>query len=203
MTKSPADDLQPLQFGELSWHTLDDSAASLRTVHAHVDAHARRAIGWYLARRRARKTASRTLRVMALVFAMAGGIVPFLDRQLLPPGLRNLGYVLIAIGGALLLANRALGLSSDWIRYMQTALRLQATVNAFQIKWAEIECDMGGQPSPADIQLAMQALKLFAQRVDELIVIETDHWSIDFAEDLEQLERLSQRQTLAEPRTRV
>ena len=201
MTNAPTDDLQPLQLGELAWHTPEDAAASLRTVHAHVDTHARRAIAWYLTRRRVRKSASRALRLTALIFAMAGGIVPFLDPALLPAGLRNLGYVLIAVGAALLLANRALGLSSDWIRYMQTALRLQATVNAFQIKWAEIECEMAGQPSPADIRVAMQAVKLFAQRVDELIVIETDHWSADFAEDLEQLERLSQRQT--EPRTRV
>jgi hypothetical protein len=200
MTRTTADDLEPLQLGLLSWQSLDDAAASLRTVQAHVDAHARRAIDWYLTRRRARKTASRVLRLLALVLAVAGGIVPLLDDALLPRGLHNLGYLLIALGGALLVANRVLGLSAAWIRYMQTALRLQAVVNTFQLKWVEIECEMAGHPTPKQIRAAMQAVRLFAQRVDELILTETDRWSADFADDLEQLEALSQRQTSLEPR---
>jgi hypothetical protein len=201
MTRTPADDLEPLKLGELSWQSLDAAAASLRAVHAHVDAHARRAIDWYLARRRVRKTASRVLRLMALVLAVAGGVVPLLDDEILPRGLHNLGYLLIALGGALLLANRVLGLSAAWIRYMQTALRLQATVNAFQLKWAEIECEMAGHPTPKQIRAALHAVKLFAQRVDELILTETERWSADFAEDLEQLETLSRPQTPPESGT--
>jgi hypothetical protein len=200
MTKRTNDDLEPLRLGELSWQSLDAAAASLRTVHTHVDTHARRAIDWYLARRRVRKTASRVLRLLALVLAVAGGVVPLLDGAVLPRGLHNLGYLLIAVGGALMLANRVMGLSAAWIRYMQTALRLQATVNAFQLKWAEIECEMGGHPTPKQIRAALHAVKLFAQRIDELILTETDRWSADFAEDLERLETLSQQQTLGEPR---
>ena len=186
-------DLQPLEFGELSWNDPEAVATSLRTMHAQVDSRARRAIEWYLARRRARKMSSRVLRILALVFGLAGGIVPFVDK-ILPSYASDLGYLFIAIGGAALLANSALGLSSTWIRSMQTALRLQGALNAFQFDWAQIQLDMAGTMSPDQTRQALQGLKAFSHTVDEIIQAETERWSVDLAETLRRLEGVSQQQ---------
>lgn len=186
-------DLQPLEFGELSWNDPEAVATSLHTMHAQVDSRARRAIEWYLARRRARKIASRVLRFLALVFGLVGGIVPFVDKAL-PPFANDLGYLFIAAGGAALLANSALGLSSSWIRSMQTALRLQGALNAFQFDWAQIQLDMAGNLGSDQTRQALQALKAFSQKLDEIIQAETERWSVELAETLRRLEVLSQQQ---------
>jgi hypothetical protein len=191
MFKPAIEDLQPLQLGELSWRGAE-AVVSLQRMQASVDAHARRAMNWYLTRRRSRKVASRALRFLALVFGMAGGIVPLLDDSL-PERLHNLGYLLIAIGGALLLANRALGVSTSWIRYMQTALRLQTTINAFQLRWAELQYEMSESSTPEQIRAALQVIRQFAHKVDELVLSETERWSAEFTDDLEQLESISQK----------
>lgn len=186
-------DLQPLEFGELSWHDPEAVATSLRTMHTQVDSRARRAIEWYLARRRARKVSSRVLRFLALIFGLAGGIVPFVDKAL-PPFASDLGYLFIAVGGAALLANSALGLSATWIRSMQTALRLQAALNAFQFDWAQIQLGLAGSLAPDQTRQALQALKAFSQTVDEIIQAETERWSVDLAETLRRLEAMGQQQ---------
>jgi hypothetical protein len=77
---------------------------------------------------------------------------------------------------------------------MQTALRLQAALNAFQFDWAQIQLDMAGTPGPDQIRQAMQVLKSFSQILDEIIQAETDRWSVDLAEALRRLDVLSQQQ---------
>lgn len=186
-------DLQPLEFGKLSWDDPEAVATSLRTIHTQVENRARRANEWYLDRRRACKVSSRMLRVVALIFGLAGGIVPFMD-EALPASMHNLGYLFIALGGAALVANSTLGLSSGWSRYMQTALRLQAALNTFRFDWARIQHDMAGKPSLDQIRQALQALKAFSQQLDEIIQTETDRWSADLADAMRRLEVMSQQQ---------
>ncbi len=186
-------DLQPLEFGKLSWDDPEAVATSLRIIHTQVENRARRANEWYLNRRRACKVSSRMLRVVALIFGLAGGIVPFMD-EALPASMHNLGYLFIALGGAALVANSTLGLSSGWSRYMQTALRLQAALNTFRLDWARIQHDMAGKPSLDQIRQALQALKAFSQLVNEIIQTETDRWSVDLADAMRRLEMLSQQQ---------
>jgi hypothetical protein len=188
-----AKDLQPLEFGELSWNDPEAVATSLRTIHAQVDNRARRTIAWYLHRRRACKLWSWVLRLVALAFILAGGIVPFVD-ELLPSYPSDLGYLFIALGGAVLLANNALGLSAGWIRYMQTALHLQAVLNTFQFEWEQVQLDMAGNPGPDQNRQALQALKAFSQSLDAAIQAETDRWSADMADTLRLLEGLSLKQ---------
>jgi SMODS and SLOG-associating 2TM effector domain 2 len=192
-------DLQPLEFGKLSWNDPEAVATSLRTMRAQLESRARRANEWYMARRRWFKRLSWVLRGAAVVFGMAGGVVPFVDQSLQPlvdqdwqPIVHDLGYLCIALSGAALLANSALGLSSSWSRYMQAALRLQAALNTFQFDWAQIQLGIAGTPGPDQTRQALQTLKAFSQILDEIIQTETERWSVDLGESMRRLEALSQ-----------
>lgn len=194
-------DLQPLEFGELSWNDPEAIAVSLRTMHAQLVQHARHASDWYMSQRLWRKYSSWVLRIAAVVFGLIGGVVPFVDQALEPlvaerwqPLVHDLGYLCIALSGAALLANTALGLSSSWSRYVQTALRLQAALNAFQFDWAQIQLDLVGNPGPDQTRQALQALKAFSQSIDAIVQSETERWSVDLGESLRRLEALSQQQ---------
>lgn len=149
-------------------------------------AFARGHANWYRRKKRGLQFISKTLRLFAIAFITAGGIVPLLAQTGLPVP-AEFGYVLLALGGACLLADRIFGVSSGWARYMVAAMDIEGLAEVFRARAVELES--GSSPDCAD--LIMSLCKDFTVSINEVISAETDVWVKDFSNSRDELARLS------------
>ena len=98
----------------------------------------------------------------------------------LPVPIAPLGYLLIALAGALLAANRFLGLTEGHIRFATTQLQLEAEISALNFGWVAIKAKAAsGDPLNVD-----DTLKLVAgarHRLHEIVLSETQNWATQTA----------------------
>ncbi len=174
---------------DLKWTDMESSAASVKIIHKHVLKKARDAGGWYQSKKNSRKRISKLLQLTALLTGVAGGLVPLLQ-PLWTELPSNLGYVLIGLSAALLFANRFLGISSGWIRFVQTELLIQKATESFEIEWAQTMASMNGRPAnPVQLSQLFDKLKHFATDINQLVEQETNAWAAQFDQDLELVEK--------------
>lgn len=172
-----------------------DPAAALAGLHEYAERKAIEAIDWYLADKRAKKTASRTLRALAILLAAAGGIQPLVDAALPGRGWAGWGYVLLATAAACVAFDRFFGLSSGWMRDMSTAQALQRRLETFRYDWAT-ECLRGAITAPDEEQVtrALALIREFGEDVADAIERETTDWVVEFQSNLAQLEHRAGRE---------
>src|SRR5579859_5491469 len=103
----------------LSWRDpdIDKSLADLRD---YVEAEGRKQVEWYYSKKRAKALASTSIRFIAIVLFVLGGLVPII-KATLPPGTAlpfdfgQAGYLLIGLGAGCIGMDRYFGYSSGWI----------------------------------------------------------------------------------------
>ena len=184
-----ADDVELLDISALEWEDIPVAAESIKNLDQQLLKKSLVLIHWYMLKRKRRKLGAQSLRVLAVLSASAGGLVPVLSLldQRIPI---ELGYVLIALAGACLLFNRALGISSAWIRFITTAFSLVRLTEELQFEWAEKMTAMSGKPSSRkEIKALLERLKDFNRSVNALVEGETKAWGVEFDDDLAQLEK--------------
>ncbi|MCO8274832.1 SLATT domain-containing protein [Actinoplanes sp. TRM 88003] len=139
------------------------------------------ALSWYLRDKKFKRLGARTLRVSAILLTGAGGLVPIIGGVY--EGIQvEWGYVLLALAATCLGFDKFFGLSSGWLRDMQTAQALQQRLSTFYSDWIVI---MAGRAhvEPADEQAdaaAVLALSSFMRDVGNLVSGETSSWVTEF-----------------------
>jgi hypothetical protein len=100
------------------------------------------------------------------------------------------GYVLLALGGALLLADRIFGISSGWARFMVAAVDIEAKAEVFRVKI--ISAAYQAKPSSNDniLQLCLE----FTELISACIVGETKTWVSEFNQGRDELGKLTKGQ---------
>ncbi|MGC3999506.1 MAG: SLATT domain-containing protein [Anaeromyxobacter sp.] len=175
------------------------SASALEKAYDLADARAAWAIDWYDGHMRWRGRAARWLRFVALLLVGLGTIFP-IGKGFVPGlkdgALNDLGYLALALGGALLAFDHFFGITTAYTRFVTTALALRDARLRFQVDWLRLLAQArSGSGSAATRQAALWArLRSFVEAVLTLIDRETQAWVVEFRSSLSELEKLARRE---------
>src|SRR5262249_36068460 len=129
---------------------------TLDALFRWVEAGAIDAYSWYLREKEKKSRASKVLRISAVVAIALGSTIPVLALVLAPPRKAEWGFVVLALGAAILLLDRAFGFSRSWARYVATAMEIKAVLTRAQLAWAR-RCATGSGAGPGTDGTAVAA----------------------------------------------
>ena len=184
-----------------SWVAWDGSnpAASLSNLYAATVAKARDQIEWYRMKVRPKRVGSQLCRLAAIVLLGLAALIPLLKAALstagiVPAGRMNiafeLGYVFAAIAAGVIAFDKYFGLSTGWIRYIQTQLALEGGLDELQYDWVALVARIQGQnPATEQCQAMIQRLRSFIVLVNSKTQQETEEWVMEFQANLADLEK--------------
>jgi len=120
-----------------------DQAEALDQLRSWAEARTVETITWYLRDKRGKRWGSRLLRAAAVVFAVAGGVLPLISGS--TEGINpNLGYVLLAVAAGCVAFDHYFGLSSGWMRDVAALEALQGRLARFHMHWAKWQAARAG-----------------------------------------------------------
>ena len=175
-------------------HSIDD-------LYTRTMAWAEGRAAWYVGKSRTQKRLSIAIRFAAVVLGSLGGLVPLLMATDIFPEDANSGlnpeawgYVAIAVAALLIGADKLLGFSTTWMRFMQTHLRIQKSLTIFRYDWT-IEVSKLADRPPDDIAytVLLGHLKQLVESIEAEVEQETRSWVDEFNRSLSQLARTYER----------
>ncbi len=184
------DPAQPLQ-------SLNDLfGSSIALVNAQID--------WYRWRSKWLKKASKTCRLLGIMFGAIGTLIPLFQvawNALQTGGATNMswlgqwGYVAFGLAATALFWDRIFGFSSSWIRFIKAQLALEEARTELNYDWRMLMAKFAARPgSDEQVQAMVQRLKDFAKKVHAEVRQETEAWVTEFQSNLAELEKFSKAQ---------
>ena len=173
---------------ELKWDA-NDQDRSCSDLYAHLIDHAGRAASWYRTKKRSKQIMSITIRLLALLSILIGGLCPLFPSGTQAETVRPFGYLLLGLGGGLLLYDKLFGFSSSWIRYMRAIQEIEASIDRFQIEWARLRASTDKTPKhrAAIFKLSMD----FVNSTNIIVRRETNEWQVEFQDNLLKLKAMA------------
>ncbi|MFD7730150.1 SLATT domain-containing protein [Kitasatospora phosalacinea] len=181
-------DLSARQFPLGDW---GEPAERLEELYRWSEERAVEAIDWYRRDRVWKRRWARLLRFSAAVFAVGGVTAPLVSLTGELPHAMEWGYTGLALAAASVLADRAFGLTSGWMRDVSTSQALQRRLEAFQFDWAS-ECVrevLGPTEGTAGeaAERCLGVLRRFCEDVSDMVRTETSEWMLEFRAGMSQL----------------
>jgi hypothetical protein len=137
---------------------------------------------WYLSRKASKRIASITLRVLALVAAVLGGLVP-LAHALFPEVDLSWGFLLLGMAAGFQVFDQLFGFSSAWGRFVPASLRLGMLAQQCRLEFAELRAK-----NAANAEL-LASLSRFASEAWAVMLGETGSWSTTHEESIKGLQK--------------
>jgi hypothetical protein len=185
---------------DLRWDAAD-ALACLDKIRRLVEADLESAINWYYAKKRRKVWYSQGLRLAAVLFGTIGAAIPFLASTGLGREVSELtilrtnqwGYVFIVIAGGCVAVDKLFGFSTNWIRFVDAATRIQTILGKFRIEWYKqlAVADMAANRAES-VDRLFATLQDCATRTREVIEEETGAWIAEFRSSLTKLAEESQ-----------
>jgi len=147
-------------------------------------------IEWYWKGKGVKRWWATCLRFISLLIAGAGAALPIIDSIEICCIRDGLGFkysvLFFVIAGAINLFDRFFGLSSGWMRYTLTAMKMEEMLQAFSIDIAEIihkeTPDRGG--------LILEKSKELSKDTYSALIDETAEWASEFKKSIADIEKL-------------
>ncbi len=185
-----------IELSKLSW-TDAEVENSLLVLHQYVEEHAKNQIQWYWDKKRAKATMSMSLRFLAILLFVLGGLVPLVKATLPPAVIARFtfdfgqsGYLLIAVAAGCMGLDRFFGYSTGWIRYITTAMSIEKSLEEFRFEWTRNMAKMhGASPTPEQLEALVQTCEAFTLAIKSQVEQETKAWVVEFQNSLSQLEK--------------
>jgi hypothetical protein len=193
MLGSARDLPQPAHLPELDWSP-EAMDASLTKCKDYVVTRAMDAIAYYQYAKRPKKRWAIWLRMGALLFAGAAGILPILSQivtdasgdSYIAPAWAS---VFLALAAGAVAIDRFFGFSSAWMRFMASELRLRRALDDFELEWSATRAGWGGEaPDATRAQEMLGRARTFLAQVADIVKEETDQWLTEFNENIRQLD---------------
>jgi hypothetical protein len=175
----------------------EDPAAqreALARLREWAESSAEDAMEWYLRDKRHKRTASRVLHALAIVFAVAGTAVPLGTAAAGGTG-QGWGYVLLAVAAGFKGFDHFFGLSSGWMRDIAAAHALRGELNAVRLEWATDVLRAGptgarthGPLEPAEIERQLALIGRLVGAVRSKVESEIAEWQAEFRARTRQLQ---------------
>lgn len=173
-----------------------DVPGSLKRMKDYVESEATKAIAWYWAAKRSKAAWSRTLRVLAIVFSTAAGIVPIAvaisaaSKDGKEPGPTGLWVsLLLGLAAGIVGFDHFFGFSSGWIRYVITATGIQNALEEFRMDWGVLSAHLATPPTTEQVAALVERAKAFRVAVSGMVLDETKAWATEFQSNMAQLEK--------------
>jgi hypothetical protein len=155
-------------------------------------------MAWYLRDKGRKRTASRLLQGLAIVFAVAGAAVPLGTAATGTSG-QGWGYVLLAVAAGCKGFDHFFGLSSAWMRDISVAHSLRFELNAVRLEWASDVLRAGpggadlaaGPLEPTEVERQLALIGRLVNAVRGQIESETATWQTEFSAATRQLHEQS------------
>jgi hypothetical protein len=184
--------------------TLD---ATLGALFQSAVNHANSRIDWYGRNAKRKSTSAKRLRKWSLILFAVGTIAPISVAFLLQIAeqfgsgattrndwntfdyfailpMAEVGYLLLALAGALIIFDQFFDSSGSWIRFRQSEARLQVLLAEFRFAWAELMASSAGNINPTQVTEFTTLLRDFVTKVEILAEEETTAWAQRFSERL-------------------
>jgi len=129
-------------------------------------------IAWYRTKKKQRQALSIVVRSLSVGLLIAGTACPLLSAAI-AQDLKSWGFVLLGIGASLLIVDQAFGLTSAWIRLLETALKLEGLQMEARVRWAVAISEGGDWP-----KLALKNVADFTSTIEQ----ETAKWAKEAAD---------------------
>jgi len=183
----------------LDW-TAEQARSSADQVAAMALEYATTSVEWYLGRKGGKRLGARIARLSAILFVLAAGLVPLFGQIWSTNGKPDINPLWSAI--ALVLAagavgiDRFFGFSAAYIRYLTAGMKLQRVVQDFNLEWQMRRAALtGADPTPAQVQDALDGCRKFLSSVDEVIQAETEGWVQEFTTALAEIDKSTRAQS--------
>lgn len=172
--------------------------------------HATDRIDWYSAKASERAAVAKRIRFMSLLLFALGTLAPILLTFLIkiaavgkkpntPSGwldmiaelpLAEIGYVLLAIAGALVVFDQFFDASGSWIRFRQSQARLEVLLADFRFSYAQAMAQAQGSVIGKEpLQPFTSILRDFVIKVEWLAEDETRQWAKRFSQMIDTFDR--------------
>lgn len=181
-TRGGRGDLLSRAFPSGDW---GEPAERLDELYQWVERGALDMVAWYLADRRWKRRAARTLRAGTAVGVGAGAVLPLLQLTgAFDAPLTAWGFVALLGAAVCAVCDRWFGLTSGWMRDVATAQAVQRRLEALQYDWAaesirEVLGPTEGSAAEA-AERCLCVLRRFSEDVTELVRAETADWMVEF-----------------------
>jgi cell division protein FtsB len=119
-------------------------------------------------------------------------LVPFLGNrteEIAQLPLTEVGYVLLALAGALVIFDQFFGYSSSWIRFRQSQARLEVMLADLRFSWAGLMSKLGTNGELAHRTECSVLLHDFVVAVEQLAEAETREWATNFRSQIDTFDR--------------
>jgi hypothetical protein len=181
---------------KLSWKD-GDLESSLSVLHQYVEDQAQTQLQWYWDKKQAKARMSMSLRFLAIILFVLGGLVPIVKATLpatvaakFPFDFGQSGYLLIGIAAGCMGLDRFFGYSTGWIRYVTTAMAIEKSLEEFRLEWTRNIAKMRGIPPTSEqLELLIQTCAAFSLAIKSQVEQETKAWVVEFQNSLSQLEK--------------
>jgi hypothetical protein len=90
------------------------------------------------------------------------------------------GYLLIGIGGGLMLFDRLFGISASWMRFISASLEIEALLDEFRMRWLRAQLEAEEPQSPDTFQALIAAAADAIEGIHALALLETRAWRAEF-----------------------
>jgi hypothetical protein len=186
-------DIQPAALPDLKWDPAN-VLTSIKKLIAYANAHVDDAVRWYLQAKDAKRIFARSLRLGAILFTAAAGVLPVIiqilqttdGKPIIAPGWAS---VLLAIALLFIAIDRFFGFSTAWMRYISAELQLKQLKESFELDSEALLASLQGQPpTPDQVQTVLAAVKAFIEKVNAVVAAETAQWVDEFREALKQID---------------
>jgi hypothetical protein len=197
-------DIESAPWEPVVWH---DAAVmeSLLAIRRRAELQALDAVRWYNSKKDSKRWWSRWLRGWAITFTVLGGLVPFIaatgllhakpgsqeSNEVIALHFNQFGYVFLGLAAGCVAFDRFFGFSSNWMRYIAAALRIETATTKFRFDWEQVIAPLRGV-APLEPEVVNTLLKLIARyslAVREAIEHETGAWMMEFQTNLSQFDK--------------
>ncbi|MBF0097212.1 MAG: SLATT domain-containing protein [Magnetococcales bacterium] len=156
---------------------------------------------WYVKRKEKLKCYSKILKFLALLFGILGALMPvsqpLLDEFFVSDdySIDSLGYVLLGISAGLVYYDKMFGISTGWMRSINTMNQLKNIANRYDAKWVQIHipllCRVPQDGSIENWEYILQQSERIAKMAEEFnsdilrcLDRETQLWITEFQSNL-------------------
>ena len=171
---------------------------SLNQVFEYTVGKTQGSIGWYYKSAKSKKQGAQRLRIIAILFGAIGTIFPVIGTVAdVNPAYAT---IILSISATAIGIDTFFGYSSSWIRFITTAMKLEARLVVFRFAWHQaLIANEGDDPSPDQVKELVASCATMLNEVQSMVEEETQMWVQEFKQSLRSYgEKISeQRQALA------
>jgi hypothetical protein len=190
----------------------DNKEATLEALFRGAVAHAESRIRGYDKKAEERSRIAKAIRFWSLLFFAAGTLAPIavtllvklaelLGRGQAPRDqwiwfdyffrmpLAEIGYVLLALAGALIIFDQFFDTSGSWIRFRQAQARLEVLLAEFRFTWAQRMAQSSAAGNGTAMAQTIGLVREFVTKVEMLAEDETKEWAQRFSQRINAYDR--------------